>query len=173
MSAAMSVKHAISFIMDLTHGYTVVPTEWRVTAYWTRVCIAQQYLTMLRRGYFEVSVQVIQMGMKVKEVKCLTTHLWRRRGDRRYSSYSFTTSALDRGEWSASCPGRALPLAPIGQEAKWVPEPVWTPTLEEKSFCLCRESNLDRPVLQSVVRHYTDWATPAPGNESTPGNDCA
>jgi hypothetical protein len=27
---------------------------------------------------------------------------------------------------------------------------------------LCRSSNLDRPVVQSVVRHYTDWATPAP-----------
>jgi hypothetical protein len=31
---------------------------------------------------------------------------WR---DRRYSSYSFTTSALDGGEWLASRPGRALP----------------------------------------------------------------
>jgi hypothetical protein len=30
-------------------------------------------------------------------------------GERRYSSYSFTTSALDGGEWSASRPGRALP----------------------------------------------------------------
>jgi hypothetical protein len=30
-------------------------------------------------------------------------------GERRYSSYSVLTSALDRGEWSASRPGRALP----------------------------------------------------------------
>jgi hypothetical protein len=30
-------------------------------------------------------------------------------GDRRYSSYSFLTSALEGGEWSASRPGRALP----------------------------------------------------------------
>jgi hypothetical protein len=28
--------------------------------------------------------------------------------ERRYSSYSFSTSAIDGGEWSASCPGRAL-----------------------------------------------------------------
>jgi hypothetical protein len=27
-----------------------------------------------------------------------TTHLWRRREERRYSSYSFMTSALDGGE---------------------------------------------------------------------------
>jgi hypothetical protein len=45
-------------------------------------------------------------------------------GERRYSSYSFTTSALDGGEWSASCPGHALPPGkgppvPIVQEARW------------------------------------------------------
>jgi hypothetical protein len=34
---------------------------------------------------------------------------WRRLGERRHSSYSFTTSALDGGEWSASCPCRPLP----------------------------------------------------------------
>jgi hypothetical protein len=31
-------------------------------------------------------------------------------GERRHSSCSFVTSALDRGEWSASRPGRALPV---------------------------------------------------------------
>jgi hypothetical protein len=60
-------------------------------------------------------------------------------GERRYSSYLFTTSELDGGEWSASRPGRALPLGkgpsvPIGQEAGWAPELIWTQTLEEKSF---------------------------------------
>jgi hypothetical protein len=59
-------------------------------------------------------------------------------GERRYSSYSFTTSALDGDEWSASRPGRALPPGkgppvPIVQEAGWAPEPVWTQRLEEKS----------------------------------------
>jgi hypothetical protein len=47
-------------------------------------------------------------------------------------------------------------LVPIGQEAGWAPEPVWTQRLEEKSSCLCRGSNLARPVIQSVVRYYTD-----------------
>jgi hypothetical protein len=60
-------------------------------------------------------------------------------GERRYSSYSFTNSALDGGEWSASRPGRALlpgkgPPVPIVQEAGWAPEPVWTQRLEETSF---------------------------------------
>jgi len=59
-------------------------------------------------------------------------------GKRRYSSYSFLTSALDGGEWSASRPGLALvqgkgPPVPIVQEAGWVPEPIWTQRLEEKS----------------------------------------
>jgi hypothetical protein len=62
-------------------------------------------------------------------------------GERRYSSYSFSTSALDGGEWSASRPGRALPPGkgspvPIVQEAGWAPEPVWTQRLEEKSLPL-------------------------------------
>jgi hypothetical protein len=77
-----------------------------------------------------------------------------------YSSYSFSTSALDEGEWSASRPDRALapakgPPVPIVQEAGWAPEPVWTQRLEEKSFRLCRESNFHHPVVQSVARHYT------------------
>jgi hypothetical protein len=60
-------------------------------------------------------------------------------GERRYSSYSFTTSALDGGEWSASRPGRALPQGKeppvsIVQEAGWAPKPVWTQRIEEKSF---------------------------------------
>jgi hypothetical protein len=59
--------------------------------------------------------------------------------ERRYSSYSFSTSALDGGEWSASLPGRPLapgkgPPVPVGQEAGWAPELVWTQRLEEKSF---------------------------------------
>jgi hypothetical protein len=43
-------------------------------------------------------------------------------------------------------------------------EPVSAQRLEGKSFFSCRGSNTDRPVVQSVVRHYTDWATPAPRN---------
>jgi hypothetical protein len=40
----------------------------------------------------------------VKKVKksCPTTRHGGRWGERRYSSYSFLTSALDGGEWSAS-----------------------------------------------------------------------
>jgi hypothetical protein len=88
---------------------------------------------------------------------------WRRLGERRYNSYSFSTSAVDGGEWSASRPGRALvsgkgPPVPTVQEAGWAPEPVWTQRLKEKSFRLCRELNLDRPVSQPVARKYDDWA---------------
>jgi hypothetical protein len=54
---------------------------------------------------------------------------------------------------------RKGPSVPTVQEAGWAPEPVWTQKLEEKSFCPCQESNLDRSVVQPVARHYTDWAT--------------
>jgi hypothetical protein len=77
------------------------------------------------------------------------------------SSYSFTTLAVDGGDWSASRPGHALapgkgPPVPTGQKAGWATEPVWKQRLGEKSSCLCWESNLDRPVVQSIARHYTE-----------------
>jgi hypothetical protein len=80
------------------------------------------------------------------------------RGEEVYSSYSFLTSALDVGEWAASRFGHALPLGkgprvPMGQEAGWASELVWTQWLEEKSFACAGDRT---PAVQSVVRHYTD-----------------
>jgi hypothetical protein len=74
-------------------------------------------------------------------------------------SYSFLFWTVN-GVNGQSRLGRALPLGkgppvPIGQEARWAPEPVWTQMIGEKILCPCRESNPDRPVLQSVVKHYT------------------
>jgi hypothetical protein len=105
---------------------------------------------------FQMLVYCYKKG-KVVPLSSIEAHL----GDRRYSSYSFLTSALEGGEWSASYPGRALPPGkeppvPTVQEVGWAPEPVWTQRLEEKSFA----SVVDRiPAVQSVVRRYTDWAT--------------
>jgi hypothetical protein len=46
----------------------------------------------------------------VKKAKAVPLHTTEAlAGERRYSSYSFLTSALDGGEWSASRPCRALP----------------------------------------------------------------
>jgi hypothetical protein len=91
----------------------------------------------------------------------VTEALW---GERKYSSYLHSTSALDEGEWSASRPARALasgkgPPVPTGQEAGWTLELVWAQRLQEKSFRLCRGSNLDRLVVQPEARHYSDLAT--------------
>jgi hypothetical protein len=94
----------------------------------------------------------------VKKLKLSHYTPRRRLGERRYSSYSFSTSALDGGEWLASRPGRPFapgkgPPVPVVQEAGWAPETT------RKILCLCQGSNLDRPVVQPVARHYTDWAT--------------
>jgi hypothetical protein len=43
------------------------------------------------------------------------------------------------------------------------PQPVWTQGLEEKFSASVGDRT---PVAQYVVRHYTDWATPAPVNSS-------
>jgi hypothetical protein len=42
----------------------------------------------------------------------------------------------------------------------------WSQRLEEKFSCPCRGSNLNGPVIQSVVRQYTDWATATPNNDN-------
>jgi hypothetical protein len=49
--------------------------------------------------------------------------------------------------------------APIGQEAGWAPEPVWTQRLDDKSSASVGDRT---PVIQSIVRHYTAWATLGP-----------
>jgi hypothetical protein len=81
-------------------------------------------------------------------------------GERRYSFYSFLTSALDRGEWLASRPGRTLPRGrTLGTHCTgdWVgPRAGLDTEVRGKILCPCRGSNLDRPVVQYVVRHYTD-----------------
>jgi hypothetical protein len=92
-------------------------------------------------GTFELQFRALRIPAKK-----LSHYTPRRRLGEEYSSYSFSTSVLDGGEWSASRPGRALPLVPIGQEVGWATEPVWTQKLEEKFFRLCRGSNLNRPV---------------------------
>jgi hypothetical protein len=85
----------------------------------------------------------------------------------RYSSYSFSTSALDGREWLASRPGRALalgkgPTVPIVQEAGLAPEPVWTQRLEEKSFAsagdrtpIARSSILYRATILRLLSYPT------------------
>jgi hypothetical protein len=68
----------------------------------------------------------------------------RHKEERNYCCYSFLTSAIDGGGWSASRPGRALAPGketpvPIVQEAGWAPEPAWTQRIEEKYFASARD----------------------------------
>jgi hypothetical protein len=71
--------------------------------------------------------------------KAVPLHAMEAFGGRRYSSYSFTTSAVNgvSGQRLATAalllPGKGPPV-PIVQEAGWALEPVWTQRLEEKSF---------------------------------------
>jgi hypothetical protein len=61
--------------------------------------------------------------MRIK-AKAVPLHATKALGGEGYSSYSFSTSALDGSEWSVSRPGRALapgigPPVPIVQETGW------------------------------------------------------
>jgi hypothetical protein len=82
--------------------------------------------------------------------------LW---GERRYSSYSFSTT-LDGGESSASRPGRAFSPGERTPGTHctggWVgPRAGLDTEARGKILCPRRGSNPDRPVVQPVVRHYT------------------
>jgi hypothetical protein len=81
-------------------------------------------------------------------------------GERRYSSYSFSTSALDGSEWSASRPGSAFTPGERTPGTHctggWVsPRAGLDTEAIGKILCPRRGSNPDRPVVQPVVRHYT------------------
>jgi hypothetical protein len=95
--------------------------------------------------------------LKSKTTKLKLSHYtpWRRLGERRYSSYSFLASALDGGEWSVSRTGRALAreriLGTHWTVAGWVPEPVWTRRLNEKSFASAGDWP---PVVQQNITHF-------------------
>jgi hypothetical protein len=54
-------------------------------------------------------------------------------GERRYSSYSLTTSALDGVSGQRHAPASGKGPVPIVHEAGWAPETVWTQRPEEKS----------------------------------------
>jgi hypothetical protein len=100
------------------------------------------------------SVDSFHIRYKVKQSRYTP---WRRLGREANSSYSFTTSALDGGEWLASRPGRELPPgkgppAPNVQEAGWAPEPVWSQRLEEISLASAGDRT---SVSRSPVRSQT------------------
>jgi hypothetical protein len=76
---------------------------------------------------------------KTEQLNKAVLHRASAKRERKYRSYSFSTSALVGEEWLASLPGRALPprkifMIPTGYEAGCVSELVWRQRLEEKSF---------------------------------------
>jgi hypothetical protein len=118
-----------------------------------------------------INITFVQMAQRVADTCILNTKpaflisspatrhggAWR---ERRYSSYSFTTSALDGSEWSASRPGRAFTPGERTPGTHctggWVGLRAGLDTEDRgKILCPCRGSNPDRPVVQPVVRHYT------------------
>jgi hypothetical protein len=84
-----------------------------------------------------------------------------------YSSTHSLNSALDRGEWSASHPGRftSRERAPRTQLlGGWVgPRAVLDAVVNRKILSPRRESNPIIPIVQPVAQRYTHWATTALG----------
>jgi hypothetical protein len=74
---------------------------------------------------------------------------WTRKEERRYSSYSSTTPALDAESGQRHAPGKGPPV-PIVQEAGWAPEPVSIQRVEDNSLASAGDRT---PVVHPVVIH--------------------
>jgi hypothetical protein len=86
------------------------------------VFIIQMDVTSTLSSHYDM-----QLISRVVKAKAVPPHATKALGGEEVSSYSFSTSALDEGEWSASRPGRASapgkgPPVPIVQETGWVPD---------------------------------------------------
>jgi hypothetical protein len=148
------------------------------TSYWTQIhqiewCLYCIYACrLIKTGRFLEDVvvpnvvnQLTWIPHQQKQSSPATRHggAW---GERRYSSYSFLSSALDgvsgkRHAQAALCHGERTPST--HSTGGWVYFRAGLDTeVREKILCPCRGSNPNRPVVQSIDRHYTDWAMPAP-----------
>jgi hypothetical protein len=79
---------------------------------------------------------------------------WRRMGERRYSSYSFTTLALDVVSGQHHALAALYPRERTHWTGRWVgPRAGLDTEVIGKILCLCRGSNLVRPIVQPVARH--------------------
>jgi hypothetical protein len=94
--------------------------------------------------------------MAAKKVKVSRYMPWRRLGGEEVQHLLILNLGTRWGQHHAPA---ALPPVPIGQEAGWALELVCMQRLEEKSSAPVGDQTL---VVQSVVKHYTDWATLAP-----------
>jgi hypothetical protein len=98
----------------MSRSYTSCPTQrlHRCALGQLSSCLSVQSLPAACIVAVSVAVQCCCQRLNLivsKKVKQSRYTPWRRLGGgRRYSSYSFSTSALDEGEWSASRPGRAF-----------------------------------------------------------------
>jgi hypothetical protein len=110
--------------------YTSFFLKWLIALNPGVICAWSEYLRMLQGQTLSL------WPTTYLKAKAVPLHAMKALGGEEYSSYSFSTSALDGGEWSASRPGRALAPGkglpvPIVQEAGWAPDPVWTQRLDQ------------------------------------------
>jgi hypothetical protein len=94
--------------------------------------------------------------------------------ERRYSSYSFTTSALEGGEWSASRPGRADPLILYKSFHFLKSEPfssAFPSSAEANQSCYMPWWCLGEDLLSPQAPPWREWSVSCPGRTLPQGKD--
>jgi hypothetical protein len=123
-------------------------------------CICELSMTLMLHSVGPLNDKIIDLHKS--KVKLLLYCHAGTEGKRSIASTHSWPQHLMGGEWSVSCPGCALPLYPLYRKLGG-PQLVWTQRLEERSFASAEEWT---PVVQSVDRHYIDWATSPPNGSS-------
>jgi hypothetical protein len=89
----------------------------------------------------------------LKKAKAVPLHATKALGERKYSSYSFSTSVVDgmSGQRHASAP-----LYPQGKDSRYPFERGLDIEAGGKILYPCRGSKVDHPVVHTAAKHCTD-----------------
>jgi hypothetical protein len=111
-SCQRMVSKSLKFFLAKARSYeTKTSLMKKMSAFWDSLVDTDRLLPSVYSLIKEAKHRTSEMSVNFYQIRKsgpVTRH-WGALGERRYSSYSFLTSALEGGEWSASRPGRALP----------------------------------------------------------------
>jgi hypothetical protein len=133
--------HYHLYFNNLHRSITTNKVVYSYAGYRTKYMIQQINYIIYHRGSTQWICPAITIQASRGEIYIAPTHSW----PRHYMRWEGSVTPRPR-----FTPGERTPI-PIGQEAGWAPEPVWTQRLEKRIIFLCWESNLARPVCSQTV----------------------
>jgi hypothetical protein len=137
-STFLSIDHSLSPVLPCFSHFSLHCLDWPVLeGIWDLQTFVRADNWITARSVCTCAGQRNWQVTK-RKAKAVPLHAMKALWGRRCIAPTHSWPRTRSGEWSASRPGRALPRertpVPIGQEAGWTSEPVWTQRLEENIF---------------------------------------